>query len=72
MHACKAFMQWDIENSEYDVVLPEIVYIESMYQQIPESAETGQDRLTLDETTVAALWSKTYNPEGKPDWSHLF
>ncbi|MEJ5184845.1 MAG: nuclear transport factor 2 family protein [Rectinemataceae bacterium] len=43
-----------------------------MYQQIPESSETGQDRLTLDETTVAALWSKTYNTQGKPDWSHLF
>jgi limonene-1,2-epoxide hydrolase len=29
-------------------------------------------RLTLDIDTVAALWSKTYNTEGKPDWSHLY
>jgi limonene-1,2-epoxide hydrolase len=29
-------------------------------------------RLVLDTDTVAALWSKTYNTEGKPDWSHLF
>ena len=29
-------------------------------------------RLILDIDTVAALWSKTYNTEGKPDWSHLF
>ena len=26
-------------------------------------------RLTLD--IVKALWSKTYNTEGKPDWSHI-
>jgi limonene-1,2-epoxide hydrolase len=29
-------------------------------------------RLALDLDTVEALWSKTYNTEGKPDWSHLF
>jgi limonene-1,2-epoxide hydrolase len=29
-------------------------------------------RMALDLDTVAALWSKTYNTEGKPDWSHLF
>ena len=29
-------------------------------------------RLALNVDTVAALWSKTYNTEGKPDWSHLF
>jgi limonene-1,2-epoxide hydrolase len=29
-------------------------------------------RLVLDLDTVAALWSKTYNTDGKPDWSHLF
>jgi hypothetical protein len=26
----------------------------------------------LNETSVRSLWSKTYNTEGKPDWSHLF
>lgn len=29
-------------------------------------------RRELDPQSVAALWSKTYNTEGKPDWSHLF
>jgi limonene-1,2-epoxide hydrolase len=26
----------------------------------------------LDIQTIRELWSKTYNAEGKPDWSHLF
>lgn len=26
----------------------------------------------LDETLVLDLWSKTYNTDGKPDWSHIF
>ncbi len=26
----------------------------------------------LNETQVLELWSKTYNTDGKPDWSHLF
>ena len=26
----------------------------------------------LNEASVRKLWSKTYNTEGKPDWSHLF
>jgi limonene-1,2-epoxide hydrolase len=26
----------------------------------------------LDIDTIRELWSKTYNTEGKPDWSHLF
>jgi hypothetical protein len=25
----------------------------------------------LDAETVTELWSKTYNTEGKPDWSHI-
>ncbi len=28
--------------------------------------------LRLDRETILALWSKTYNTDGKPDWSHLF
>lgn len=27
---------------------------------------------TLDIATVRELWSKTYNTDGKPDWSHIF
>jgi limonene-1,2-epoxide hydrolase len=27
---------------------------------------------TLDVNTVRELWSKTYNANGKPDWSHIY
>ncbi len=30
------------------------------------------ERLELSEENVLMLWSKTYNTEGKPDWSHIF
>jgi len=33
--------------------------------------EIGQHR-ELDPYTVRELWSKTYNANGKPDWSHLY
>jgi limonene-1,2-epoxide hydrolase len=29
-------------------------------------------RATLDPDTVRELWSRTYNTDGKPDWSHLY
>lgn len=40
----------------------------------PESDNSPQvGRLErLDVNTIRKLWSKTYNAEGKPDWSHLF
>jgi limonene-1,2-epoxide hydrolase len=28
--------------------------------------------VTLTPDTVRELWSRTYNTDGKPDWSHLF
>lgn len=28
------------------------------------------EKLTVD--TILRQWSKTYNPDGKPDWSHIF
>jgi limonene-1,2-epoxide hydrolase len=34
----------------------------------PEEAPTT----ALDINTVRALWSRTYNATGKPDWSHLY
>jgi limonene-1,2-epoxide hydrolase len=39
-----------------------------------EQAGKGRtgDGPRLDVDTVAALWSKTYNTEGKPDWSHIY
>jgi limonene-1,2-epoxide hydrolase len=30
------------------------------------------ERPRLDTGTLAALWSKTYNTQGKPDWSHIY
>jgi limonene-1,2-epoxide hydrolase len=29
-------------------------------------------KLPLNVDTVKLLWSKTYNTDGKPDWSHIF
>lgn len=34
--------------------------------------DVGDERLVLSEENVLALWSKTYNTDGKPDWSHIF
>jgi hypothetical protein len=33
--------------------------------------DTDTKKLTLNEKSVKELWSKTYNTEGKPDWSHI-
>lgn len=30
------------------------------------------ERLVLNEENILKLWSKTYNTDGKPDWSHIF
>jgi hypothetical protein len=30
------------------------------------------ERKTLNAETIRELWSKTYNTQGKPDWSHIF
>lgn len=32
----------------------------------------NDESLVLSEENVLALWSKTYNTDGKPDWSHIF
>ena len=34
--------------------------------------QNHQELEALDENSVLELWSKTYNTDGKPDWSHLF
>jgi len=36
-----------------------------------ENSDLGRLK-TLDINTVRELWSKTYNADGKPDWSHLY
>jgi hypothetical protein len=41
---------------------------------MPESvlkAEGDQSFKVLDADQIKELWSKTYNTEGKPDWSHI-
>ena len=37
-----------------------------------QANEAQEARLELNEANVRMLWSKTYNTDGKPDWSHLF
>ena len=32
---------------------------------------TPEERVKLSVESVRELWSKTYNTEGKPDWSHI-
>ena len=40
--------------------------------QTQTTGEPAEQRLVLNEANVRMLWSKTYNTDGKPDWSHLF
>ena len=42
--------------------------MESQNQQ----AVAAEERLVLNEQTIGLLWSKTYNTNGKPDWSHIY
>ncbi len=37
----------------------------------PAASDPAQLR-KLDAASVRELWSKTYNADGKPDWSHIF
>ena len=39
-----------------------------------EKANNGENEIqldVLDAESIKVLWSKTYNTEGKPDWSHI-
>lgn len=38
----------------------------------PVEEKVYQREVELNVITVKELWSKTYNTEGKPDWSHIF
>ena len=31
-----------------------------------------QERVPINIDTIKELWTKTYNRDGKPDWSHIF
>ena len=39
--------------------------------QTPAEQETESERMDLNAESIKELWSKTYNTEGKPDWSHI-
>lgn len=41
-------------------------------EQQHNNAPQAQERLELNEETLRQLWSKTYNTNGKPDWSHIY
>ena len=41
-------------------------------EQEERVAHQEEERLELNEDTIRLLWSKTYNTDGKPDWSHIF
>jgi hypothetical protein len=43
-----------------------------MNNQEPVPGNGGGQRAALTVETVLDLWSKTYNTDGKPDWSHIF
>jgi limonene-1,2-epoxide hydrolase len=48
-------------------------FVETIQKKyLSEKLTRMEDRNTLDVATIKALWSKTYNTEGKPDWSHIF
>ena len=33
---------------------------------------TDHERVPLNEQSIREIWSKTYNTDGKPDWSHIY
>ena len=37
----------------------------------PIEHEKNAERADLNAESIKELWSKTYNTEGKPDWSHI-
>jgi len=38
----------------------------------PLGDTASSTRRTLDVNTIRELWGRTYNTDGKPDWSHLY
>jgi limonene-1,2-epoxide hydrolase len=38
----------------------------------PLGDNASSSRRSLDANTVRELWGRTYNADGKPDWSHLY
>jgi hypothetical protein len=42
-----------------------------MMSEQPNGNEMDLKPVVLNADTIKELWSKTYNTEGKPDWSHI-
>jgi limonene-1,2-epoxide hydrolase len=40
-------------------------------QSTTQEQEPGPDRMIINAESIKELWSRTYNTEGKPDWSHI-
>ena len=43
-----------------------------MSSQQQQKADEQEKKVALNVDTIKQLWSKTYNRDGKPDWSHIF
>lgn len=43
-----------------------------MTLQNQDPLKEEQEKVVLNMETIRELWTKTYNREGKPDWSHIF
>lgn len=41
-------------------------------EQDREKENSGEERLPLNKENIRLLWSRTYNTNGKPDWSHIY
>jgi hypothetical protein len=41
-----------------------------MNNKVGQQEDTGKE-MGLNAAAIKELWSKTYNTEGKPDWSHI-
>ena len=44
----------------------------TLSERIENGSPSNAPLEVLTEESVLRLWSKTYNPNGKPDWSHIF
>ena len=44
---------------------------DQMMSEQPTENERDLKAVVLNAETIRELWSKTYNTEGKPDWSHI-
>jgi len=52
--------------------LPFFAYTRYFFMDIVTTDIDTPQNEPLTTESVLALWSRTYNKEGKPDWSHIF